>query len=219
MLRPFVYTPPQTPLEIIYIDSSVVVLNKPAGLLTVPGRPETHSDCLLTRVRKEVFGALLVHRLDLDTSGIIIFARTASSQVNLGRQFEERRIRKIYRATVSGYIKKDAGLISLPIVVDWPNRPIQKVCFQTGKDSITRFKVLERPNAKVSLVELYPVTGRTHQLRLHMKSIGHPILGDSLYADEKSFKASERLNLHASSLEIIHPKTDQTKILSAPVPF
>ena len=219
MLRPFVYTPPQKPLEIIYIDSSVIVLNKPTGLLTVPGRPENHSDCLLTRVRKEVFGALLVHRLDLDTSGIIIFARTASSQVNLGRQFEERKTRKIYRATVSGHIKNDVGLINLPIVVDWPNRPIQKVCFETGKNSITRYKVLERPNAKVSLVELYPITGRTHQLRLHMKSIGHPILGDPLYADEKSFKASERLNLHAFSLEITHPKTDQTTIFSAPVPF
>jgi tRNA pseudouridine32 synthase/23S rRNA pseudouridine746 synthase len=219
MLRPFVYNPPLKPLEIIYIDSSVVVLNKPAGLLTVPGRPENHSDCLLTRVRKKVFGALLVHRLDLDTSGIIIFARTTSSQVNLGHQFEERRTKKIYRAKVSGHIKKDTGLINLPIVVDWPNRPIQKVCFETGKDSITRYKVLERTNAKISLVELHPITGRTHQLRLHMKSIGHPILGDSLYADEKSFRASERLNLHAFSLEITHPKTDQTKIFSAPVPF
>ena len=133
MLRPFVYNPPLKPLEIIYIDSSVVVLNKPAGLLTVAGRPENHSDCLLTRVRKKVFGALLVHRLDLDTSGIIIFARTTSSQVNLGHQFEERRTKKIYRAKVSGHIKKDTGLINLPIVVDWPNRPIQKVCFEKHK--------------------------------------------------------------------------------------
>ena len=219
MLRPFTYNPPKKPLEIIYIDSSIIVLNKPAGLLTVPGRPESHSDCLLTRVRKEVFGALLVHRLDLDTSGVIIFARTSSSQVNMGRQFEERRTKKIYRARVHGNIKKDAGIIDLPIIIDWPNTPIQKVCFEKGKNSITEYKVLERQNTKVSLVELHPITGRTHQLRLHMKSIGHPVLGDPLYADEKSFKASKRLDLHSFSLEITHPKTDQIMSFSAPLPF
>ena len=219
MLRPFIYDPPKTPLEIIYIDSCIIVLNKPAGLLTVPGRPEHHSDCLLTRVRKEVFGALLVHRLDLDTSGIIIFARTSSSQVKLGRQFEARLIKKVYLARVSGHLEKDAGIIDLPIIVDWPNRPVQKVCFETGKSSITKYKVIDRQISNVSLIELHPITGRTHQLRLHMKSIGHPILGDSLYADESTFQASKRLNLHSFSLEIIHPKTAENKTFSASTPF
>ena len=219
MVRPFIYDPPKTPLEIIYIDSSIIVLNKPAGLLTVPGKPVDHLDCLLTRVRKEVFGALLVHRLDLDTSGVIVFARTSSSQVNLGRQFEARIIKKVYLARVSGHLEKDAGMIDLPIIVDWPNRPIQKVCFETGKSSITKYKVLDRQTSNVSLIELNPMTGRTHQLRLHMKSIGHPILGDSLYADETTFRASKRLNLHSFSLEVIHPKTDENKVFSAPIPF
>lgn len=216
MLRPFIYNPPKIPLDIIYIDSSVIVLNKPAGLLTVPGKPKEHSDCLLTRVRKEVFGALLVHRLDLDTSGAIIFARTSSSQIELGRQFEKRVTKKVYLARVSGHVEKDEGTIDLPIIVDWPNRPLQKICFKTGKRSITRYKVLERQNCKISLIELHPVTGRSHQLRLHMKSIGHPIIGDSLYADENAFQASERLALHSSSLEIIHPKTQQQKKFFAP---
>ena len=219
MLRPFIYDPPKTPLEIIYIDSSIIVLNKPAGLLTVPGKPEDHSDCLLTRVRKEVFGALLVHRLDLDTSGIIIFARTSSSQVKLGRQFETRLIKKVYLARVSGHLENDSGIIDLPMIVDWPNRPVQKVCFETGKNSITKYKVLDRQISNVSLIELHPITGRTHQLRLHMKSIGHPILGDSLYADEPTFLASERLNLHSFSLEITHPKTAENKTFSASIPF
>ena len=219
MLRPFIYNPPKVPLSIIYIDSSVIVLNKPVGLLTVPGKPENHSDCLLTRVRKEVFGALLVHRLDLDTSGVIIFARTSSSQVVLGQQFEKRKTKKVYLARVSGHLEKDEGTINLPIIIDWPNRPIQKVCFEMGKKSITKYKVLERQNEKVSLVELHPVTGRSHQLRLHMKSIGHPILGDPLYADEATFQASKRLDLHSFSLEITHPKTEKQKKFFAPLSF
>lgn len=219
MIRPFIYNPPKTALEIVHVDSSIIVLNKPAGLLTVPGRPEAHSDCLLTRLRKEVFGALLVHRLDLDTSGVIIFARTSSNQVNLSRQFEKRKTKKIYLATVNGHIEKDEGIIDLPIIIDWPNRPLQKVCFKTGKNSITKFKVLDRNKSKVTLVELSPITGRSHQLRVHMKSIGHPILGDPLYADETTFKASNRLQLHSFSLEITHPKTDQLMLFSTPVPF
>lgn len=219
MKRPFIYNPPKVPLEIIYIDSSVIVLNKPAGLLTVPGRPEDHSDCLLNRLRQEVFGALLVHRLDLDTSGVIIFARTSSSQVHLNKQFENRKPNKIYLARVHGHVQKEEGIIDLPIIVDWPNRPIQKVCFKTGKTCTTQYKVLNREDKDVSRVELKPITGRSHQLRLHMKSIGHPILGDPLYADEATFKASNRLQLHSFSLEIGHPKTGATQFFSTPVPF
>ena len=215
----FSYNPPKSPLKIIHIDSSVVVLNKPTGLLTVPGKPEAHSDCLLTRGRREVFGALLVHRLDLGTSGVIIFARTASSQVYLNKQFEIRKTQKTYLARVNGHLANDKGKIDLPITVDWPRRPIQKVCFKTGRTSLTYYKVIEREKSNVSRVELYPVTGRSHQLRLHMKSIGHPILGDSLYADDTKFSASSRLELHALSLKIAHPKTNTIQIYNAPAPF
>ena len=219
MIRPFLYNPPKLPLEIIYIDSSIIVLNKPAGLLTVPGRPEIHSDCLLTRLRREVFGALLVHRLDLDTSGLIIFARTSSSQVHLNKQFETRKVKKVYLARVKGHIEKNEGTIELPLIVDWPNRPIQKVCFNTGKNSTTKYKVLSRAKKNESWVELHPITGRSHQLRLHMKSIGHPILGDPLYADEATFEASNRLELYSVSLELLHPKTNTPCVFSAPVTF
>ena len=219
MIRPFEYKPPNISLDIIHIDSSIIVLNKPAGLLTVPGKPESLSDSLLTRLRKEVFGALLVHRLDLDTSGIIIFARTASSQVFLNRQFEARKAYKTYMARVRGHILENQGTIDLPLVVDWPNRPCQKICLKTGKKSKTYFKVLDREKREVSRVQLHPITGRSHQLRVHMTAIGHPILGDKLYADETSLKASNRLNLHSFSLRIKHPRTKKLCCFTVKTPF
>ena len=219
MTTVFSYNPPKSPLKIIHIDSSVVVLNKPSGLLTVPGKPTTHSDCLLSRLRREVFGALLVHRLDLGTSGVIIFARTASSQVYLNKQFEIRKTQKTYVARVKGHLEKDEGRIDLPITVDWPRRPIQKVCFETGRNSLTYYKVIERETSNISRVKLYPVTGRSHQLRLHMKYIGHPIVGDSLYGDRATFNVSDRLELHALRLKITHPKTKKTQVYNAPAPF
>ncbi len=220
MIRSFNYNPPRVPLEILYIDSSIVVLNKPAGLLTVPGKPKDHSDCLLSRLRKEVFGALLVHRLDLDTSGVIIFARTGSSQVHLNKQFENQKILKSYMARVNGHLLKDEDIINLPIIVDWPNRPIQKICFKTGKNASTHYKVIEREKGKnISRVKLHPITGRSHQLRLHMKSIGHPIIGDPLYADDATFAASNRLELHSFKIVITHPKTKKKQIFSSPIPF
>ena len=208
-----------TPLEIVYIDSSVVVLNKPNGLLTVPGKPETHYDSLLTRLRKKVFGSLLVHRLDLDTSGIIIFARTASSQVHLNKQFENRLAKKTYIARVKGHLEKNQGKIDLPLILDWPNRPAQKVCFKTGKTATTFYKVLDRERNNITRLELYPVTGRSHQLRLHMKSCGHPILGDSIYGDKSTVTLSNRLQLHSLSLEVNHPKSNEKTLFSAPAPF
>ena len=219
MKKAFKYDPPDSPLEIIYIDPSIVVLNKPSGLLTVPGKQKSHSDCLLSRLRKEVFGALLIHRLDLDTSGVIIFARTSTSQVNLNKQFETRKIQKTYVARVKGHLKNSSGRIELPIIVDWPNRPKQKVCFENGRDSTTLYQVLIRESQNFSRVELTPITGRSHQLRLHMKSIGHPIVGDKLYADKATIKASNRLELHSSSLRIRHPMTNVFQVFSSSVPF
>ncbi len=219
MARNLKYNPPQSPLEIIYIDSSIAVLNKPEGLLTVPGKPETNFDSLLVRLRKQVFGALLVHRLDLHTSGVIVFARTASSQVSLNKQFERHETKKRYVARVRGHLEHEEGEINLPIIVDWPNRPRQKICFETGKKSVTHYKVIDREPQNISRVELYPLTGRSHQLRLHMKAIGHPIIGDPLYADEATFKASNRMELHSYSLQINHPKTNTSKLFSIKVPF
>ncbi len=219
MIKPFKYNPPQIPLDIIYIDSSIAVLNKPSGLLTVPGKLPENYDSLLSRLRKKVFGALLVHRLDLDTSGVIIFARTASSQVHLNKQFENRQTKKTYIARVKGFLKENEGKIELPIIVDWPNRPIQKVCFKTGRESTTYYKVLEREKQRISRIELTPITGRSHQLRLHMKSIGHPIIGDPLYADAATIKAGNRLELHSFTLKIIHPKTNEPQTFSSKVPF
>ena len=219
MIKTFKYNPPKKPLDIIYIDSSLVVLNKPEGLLTVPGKQEINFDSLLIRLRREVFGALLVHRLDLHTSGVIVFARTASSQVCLNKQFERRETKKIYIARVKGHIKKDEGKIDLPIIVDWANRPKQKVCAETGRKSVTYYKVLDREPQNVSRVELQPITGRSHQLRLHMKAIGHPIIGDPLYADNATFGKSNRLELHSYSLRINHPKTKKSNLFLVKVPF
>jgi len=217
-MRPFLYKPPISPLDIVHIDSSLVILNKPSGILTVPGRTIELSDSLLTRVKKKIFGALLVHRLDMDTSGIIIFARTPSAQKCLGKQFENRTVKKKYLARVAGHVEKMEGIIDLPIIVDWPNRPLQKVCLNRGKTAITKYKLLKHEKGNCSLVELHPITGRSHQLRLHMKSIGHPILGDNLYADGSVLRASKNLNLHSFSVKFSHPKTRKSCSFSAPTP-
>ena len=215
----FKYQPPDLPLEIIYKDSSVIVLNKPSGLLTVPGRLQKHKDCLLSRAKRAFFGTLLVHRLDMDTSGVIIFARTSSAQKELNKQFEKREAKKIYFAELVGHIKDSAGTINLPIAPDWQNRPLQKICTTTGKHSLTKWKLIERTKENTSLVELIPVTGRSHQLRIHMKSIGYPIIGDSFYGSRNAEKSVDRLHLHASSLQIQHPKTGQTKKFQAECSF
>ncbi len=217
-MKPFVYNPPVLPLDIIHIDSSLVVLNKPSGLLTVPGRSPDLSDSLLSRVKAQIFGTLLVHRLDLDTSGIIVFARTASAQTSLGKQFEARKVKKKYLARVTGHINNQTGTINLPIKVDWPNRPRQKICFEEGRAAITNYKVLKYEKNNFSLVELYPVTGRSHQLRLHMKSIGHPIYGDPLYSNDKNLQNCDFLNLHSSEIAFMHPKTNHPCNFVSPTP-
>jgi len=179
-----------------------VVVNKPAGLLSVPGRGADKLDSLATRVQQKFPEALVVHRLDMCTSGLLVFARGAEMQRHLSALFRERGIKKSYMAVVAGWIKPAVGEINLPLISDWPNRPLQKVDFEIGKPSFTRYRLLECDAATdTSRVELEPITGRTHQLRVHLAAIGHPILGDALYGGRKA----ERVMLHACSLSFAHP--------------
>jgi tRNA pseudouridine32 synthase / 23S rRNA pseudouridine746 synthase len=212
----FTYAPPSGPVTVIHADDDIVAVDKPAGLLSVPGRGADRADCLIERLRADFPGVRLVHRLDLDTSGVIVFGLTAQAQAHLGRQFEERRTAKRYQALVAGHVADKQGRVDLPLTVDWPNRPRQKVCHQTGRPAQTDWRAL-RADGGNTRMRLMPLTGRSHQLRVHMQALGHPILGDSLYSDD--WRAWPRLMLHAEELRLTHPATGQTLSLRAPVPF
>ena len=211
------YAPPDTPLRILHADETLIVADKPAGLLSVPGRGADKADCLIARLAAEFPDVLLVHRLDRDTSGAVIFARNPQAQAHLGRQFEARQVDKRYQALVSGLPAEKTGRIDLPLTVDWPNRPRQMVCHATGRPAVTDWRLLkaEGGNARVLLK---PRTGRSHQLRVHMLALGHPILGDTLYA-EGAARDWPRLMLHAERLGLIHPDTGARMTFRAPVPF
>lgn len=211
-----VYKPPaDTGLDVIHRDNDVLVVNKPSGLLSVPGKGRDLADCLEARVQSVFPGALTVHRLDRDTSGVFIMAMNAGAQRHLGLQFERRHLAKSYQAIVSGRVKPDKGEIDLPLIADWPNRPLQKVCHNTGKPAFTRWRVISRCDTSTRL-ELSPHTGRSHQLRVHLKELGHPILGDPLYGDASS---AQRLMLHAHTLIVHHPTGGQRKTFVAELPF
>lgn len=217
MRAEFTYDPPEGPLVILHQDADLLVLDKPSGLLSVPGKAVEHADCLETRAKLAFPDALLVHRLDMDTSGVMIFARNKAAQRHLGLQFERRHTAKTYEALVWGQ-PEDAGEVNLPLITDWPNRPLQKVCLETGKASHTKWEVLAR-KADHARVRLMPTTGRSHQLRVHMLAIGHVILGDRFYAKGEALTAAARLCLHALSLEIYHPVGGERIRFYAPVPF
>lgn len=215
----FVYQPPMSPyLDIIYQDDDIVVLNKNSGLLTVPGRLPEHKDCLENRVRRVLPSATIVHRLDMATSGILIMALNKAAHVNISQQFEKRQTAKHYIARVYGLIKSAEGSVDLPLICDWPNRPKQKVDFDNGKKSLTYYKVLSYGEDN-TLVELTPITGRSHQLRVHMLALGHPILGDRLYAHPEALKVSKRLQLHAQALTLQHPVSQVSLTFKADCPF
>lgn len=203
-LRPFLYKPSQNAYSILYEDGDILVIDKPAGLLSVPGKALEHKDSLQTQILAIYPEALLVHRLDMATSGLIIFARNAHAQRHFGLQFEKRVIKKTYTARVTGHVLGDSGHINLPLITDWPNRPRQKVCFENGRPSQTDWCVVDRDRDSTRL-QLHPITGRSHQLRVHMLAIGHAILGDRLYANDKTFTASPRLCLHATEISFRHP--------------
>lgn len=192
-------TPRPTPLlSVLYADDRLVVVDKPAGLLSVPGRREP--DCASARVQALYPDALIVHRLDQATSGLLLFARGPQAQRELSADFAERRVDKVYVAMVAGRLD-GAGLIDLPLAADWPNRPRQQVDVERGKPSQTRWRVLSHDGARTR-VALAPLTGRTHQLRVHLAAVGHAILGDALYASPELAAAAARLLLHASELQI-----------------
>lgn len=211
------YAPPDVPLAVLHEDHEIVVVDKPAGLLSVPGRGEHLSDCLLSRVQNAFPTALLVHRLDRDTSGVMVFGLTPHAQRNLSMQFEKRRVKKTYIARVWGEMAGKTGTVDLPLIVDWPNRPRQMVCHETGKPAVTDWRVM-RTGGGESRVRLNPRTGRSHQLRVHMLALGHVILGDPLYAEGPAAEYP-RLMLHSQELRISHPESGRGMAFRADVPF
>ncbi|MEJ2035738.1 MAG: RluA family pseudouridine synthase [Maritimibacter sp.] len=211
------YNPPDTPLSIVYHDHELLVLDKPSGLLSVPGKGEHLADCLIARVQAVFPEALLVHRLDRDTSGIMIFALTPHAQRHLGLQFEKRQTKKVYVARVWGKVAEKTGTVDLPLIVDWPNRPLQHVDFENGKQAVTDWRVVKY-EGETTRMRLFPKTGRSHQLRVHMREIGHPILGDPFYATGEA-RDFPRLMLHAESLKLRHPDGGKGVVFKAKCPF
>jgi tRNA pseudouridine32 synthase/23S rRNA pseudouridine746 synthase len=211
------YSPPDDPLQILHEDHEVLVVDKPSGLLSVPGKGAHLSDCLLSRVQAAFPTALLVHRLDRDTSGVMIFALSQHAQRHLGLQFEKRQVKKTYVARVWGEVMPKEGLINLPLIVDWPNRPKQMVDHENGKQAVTEWRVV-RKNRDETRVRLMPKTGRSHQLRVHMKEIGHPILGDPFYSDGPA-RDYPRLMLHSETLQFRHPDGGVGTRVSSKPPF
>jgi tRNA pseudouridine32 synthase/23S rRNA pseudouridine746 synthase len=214
----FTYSPPDDPVRVVHADHELVVVDKPAGLLSVPGKGDHLADCMIARVQRLFPDALLVHRLDLDTSGVMVFALTRHAQRVLSAQFEDRHAKKVYRARLWGHLQPKEGRVDLPLIVDWPNRPRQHVNHETGKPAQTDWRVLGHDPDGTTRVRLYPLTGRSHQLRVHMQALGHPILGDPLYAAGPA-RDFPRLMLHAESLRFRHPDSGKGMTFSAPCPF
>ena len=210
------YHPPTDPLVILHEDAELLAVDKPAGLLSVPGKGAHLADCLIARVQQAFPQALLVHRLDRDTSGVMIFAQTPAAQRHLGLQFEKRQTRKTYVARVAGEVVERSGTIDLPLIVDWPNRPLQHVNHETGKQAITDWRLMRHEHG-TSRMRLMPRTGRSHQLRVHMREIGHPILGDPFYSGDHA--DYPRMMLHAYSLRIRHPNGGRGIEFKAKTPF
>ena len=213
-----IYAPPQGSLCYIHVDPDLVVIDKPAELLSVPGRGPEKADCALSRVQADHPEALTVHRLDMSTSGLLVFARSKQAQRRLSIQFEKGVIAKSYIADVWGTPVSDNGVIDLPLGQDWPNRPRQKVDHAKGKPSQTEYQALGTHDHGARLV-LNPLTGRTHQLRLHLAAIGYPILGDDIYAHADALAAAPRLHLHATRIELMHPTSSDHLRFECACPF
>ena len=212
-----IYAPPQGPLVLLHQDHQVVLVDKPAGLLSVPGKGEGLADCLIARVQAVFPDALLVHRLDRDTSGVMIFALTPHAQRHLGLQFENRQVKKTYVARVWGEMAQREGTVDLPLIVDWPNRPRQMVDHENGRPAQTDWRVVRVGHGETRL-RLMPRTGRSHQLRVHMLSLGHPILGDPIYAEGPA-REYPRLMLHSETLQFRHPDGGKGVRITAKCPF
>jgi len=203
-------------IAVHYLDAHLLVAEKPAGLLSVPGRLPENQDCVIDRLQQVYPDALTVHRLDQVTSGLMLYARGKPMQAALSGLFERRQVDKRYEALLEGTLAEDAGEVALPLICDWPNRPRQIVDFELGKPALTRWRVLERDAvAGRTQVALEPVTGRSHQLRVHMASLGHPIVGDVFYGAAPA----DRVALHACELAFVHPESGQPMRLLSPAPF
>ena len=211
------YSPPQGEIPVLHHDHEILVVDKPAGLLSVPGKGPELADCLTARLEKAFPTVRLVHRLDRDTSGVMVFGLTAHAQRHLGQQFEARKTKKTYIARVAGRVEGKTGTVDLPLIVDWPNRPLQKVCHETGKPAVTDYRVLKVSDEE-SRMRLHPLTGRSHQLRVHMLALGHPILGDPLYAPETAGNFP-RMMLHAEELRLSHPDGNNGVKFRSKAPF
>lgn len=205
-------------LKMLFSDEHLVVVSKPTLLLSVPGRGVDKQDCVVSRLARDYPGIREVHRLDWETSGLMLLARQKSAHRELSRQFQEREVEKSYTAVVSGVPADECGEIDLPLCCDWPNRPRQMVDRDLGKPSLTRWELLS-DEGNHSRLKLIPVTGRSHQLRVHLMSIGHPILGDRLYADTQALAMAERLLLHATTLAFTHPVSGQDMCFRDEPPF
>jgi tRNA pseudouridine32 synthase / 23S rRNA pseudouridine746 synthase len=200
--------------ETIFADAHLLILNKPAGLLSVPGKGDDKQDCLSSRVQKSYPDALIVHRLDMATSGLMLMARGPAIQTALSKLFETRAIHKRYLAVVDGHLvaNPDWQLTDLPIALDWPNRPL-RIIHADGKPSQSRWRALHHDaDTNTTRVELEPITGRSHQLRVHLKALGHPILGDALYAPADVKTKATRLLLHACTLRFLHPASHKEMV-------
>ena len=210
--------PPDADLVILFEDDHLFVVDKPAGLLSVPGRLPQHQDSIQLRAARRYPQALVVHRLDCATSGVMVLAKTKEAQSELSRQSGDRETAKEYIAVTWGDCPAKTGEVDLPLIVDWPNRPLQKICFEHGKPSLTRYELLESYGQRNRL-RLIPVTGRSHQLRVHMLALGMPIIGDEFYAPPDVLAMSPRLLLHAATLEFGHPVSGHGVKVSSAVPF
>ncbi|MEZ3416153.1 bifunctional tRNA pseudouridine(32) synthase/23S rRNA pseudouridine(746) synthase RluA [Pantoea dispersa] len=214
------YNPPLDPwLHILYQDEHIMVVNKPSGLLSVPGRLEEHKDSVMTRIQRDFPQAESVHRLDMATSGVIVVALTKAAERELKRQFREREPAKQYVARVWGHPAAEQGMIDLPLICDWPNRPKQMVSVELGKPAQTEYQVLAYDTDNSARVQLKPITGRSHQLRVHLLALGHPILGDRFYAHPEALAMAPRLQLHAESLTITHPAFGNSMTFRQPADF
>ncbi|MCX2981150.1 RNA pseudouridine synthase [Halieaceae bacterium IMCC14734] len=204
----YIVPPCDRPVNILYQDEHLLLIEKPDLLLSIPGRHPLNQDCMISRIRVDFPSASVVHRLDLDTSGIMVVPLTKAVHSHISRQFQERRVEKTYQAIVFGLLAQDSGEITLPIAPDWSNRPRQKICAERGKNALTRYEVIERDTAaNCTRLLLKPVTGRSHQLRIHLAEIDHPILGCDMYAHADALAMAPRLMLHAATLGFEHPAT------------
>lgn len=211
---------PDQGYRLIHVDPSLIVADKASGLLSVPGRGADKQDCLSRRLQADYPDALIVHRLDFDTSGLLVLARGKEMHRRLSILFQSRQVEKRYVAVVRGILARSSGEIRLPLIVDWPNRPRHKVDFVSGKPSLTLYRVLSHDaRTQCSRLELTPATGRTHQLRVHLQALGHPILGDTLYNDTVSLGNTQRLLLHAEFLAFAHPESGDYLQFRSPAPF